>query len=337
MKNKKKLWWLALPAAVILTIVYLNYEPVFFNRKTIRVNKKTEVATNNWMKDLNGELHLSEINIPGVHDAATNHVQLSFFSRCQYFGIYDMLNSGFRYLDIRLGITQDKKGRPDMKLMHGFTSCTKNVLPWSEPLYIQSVLDDCYKFLDENPSETIIMCIKQEHGEERTEVFQNILYAFIEANGDYWYLKNKDATLDEVRGKIVLAHRYENGIFIDDFAGLDLVWIDQPGKEVKSEIYENNSQLNNHPLFVQDHYEYSRKDKWNIIEEGLSQVEDMPGFVLTFLSTKGTPKYGHPIYYARKINRKFMKLELNQYQKYGWLIFDFGNSKIAQKVIETNF
>ena len=43
MKNKKKLWWLALPAAVILTIVYLNYEPVFFNRKTIRVNKKTEV------------------------------------------------------------------------------------------------------------------------------------------------------------------------------------------------------------------------------------------------------------------------------------------------------
>ena len=90
-------------------------------------------------------------------------------------------------------------------------------------------------------------------------------------------------------------------------------------------------------MFVQDHYEYSRKDKWNVIEEGLSQVEDMPGFVLTFLSTKGTPKYGHPIYYARKINRKFMKLELNQYQKYGWLIFDFGNSKIAQKVIETNF
>ena len=92
MKNKKKLWWLALPAAVIFTIVYLNYEPVFFNRKTIRVNKKTEVATNNWMKDLNGELHLSEINIPGVHDAATNHVQLSFFSRCQYFGIYDINN-----------------------------------------------------------------------------------------------------------------------------------------------------------------------------------------------------------------------------------------------------
>ena len=66
---------------------------------------KTADRSADWMADLDDGLRLNEIVLPGTHDSATQYVQLAFFSKCQALSIGEQLEAGYRYLDIRLGLS----------------------------------------------------------------------------------------------------------------------------------------------------------------------------------------------------------------------------------------
>ncbi len=292
----------------------------------------------NWMSKLDGNLKLNEINIPGTHDSATTYVELPLMANCQTLTIKEQLEAGFRYLDIRLSVETDTDtGEKRMKLMHGFTSCKKSPWPWAGNLYLEDVLNDCYDFLAENPDETILFAVKQEHGDDAVEDFQKLLDEYVKKDIDEWLLTRTFPTLDEARGKIVLMRRYEDEAKLSDDAGIMIYWNNQDGS-TPSDIPVEENKLYKTTVWVQDRYEYWTDAKWNAFYYGYANpaLEDENAAFINFLSTKGGLYAGHPFYFAFRLNRKFKDSSFEIGYNYGWTILDFGTPELAKRVYSAN-
>ncbi len=315
-------------ALVLLVVLFGIIEPFFnYNRP---VSKAKYPFSNNWMKDVDGTLLLNQIIIPGTHDSGTSRVQLAFFSKCQQKNIYGQLNDGYRYLDIRLGAEGNR-----LKLMHGFTNCKSS----KGTLYLEEVISQCQQFLEENPSETIIFVVKQEHGNESVAQFQTLLNSYIQQNSELWYTENTIPCLEDARGKIVLMRRFGDEAGLEDKSGIEFKWIDQRGSEnVKkhSEVFYTGK-ISSIKLIVQDRFEYNTMDKWNAFVAANTGVRRMGKneVLLNFLSTKGTWVYGHPYWHAKKLNR-MLNDHLDVFDVKGWIIVDFGSAELAEKIYRLN-
>lgn len=315
---------------VLLALIVLAALLMWIIPLTERDGGETVPGSADWMAQIDGDLTLSELAIPGTHDSATKNVQLAFFSKCQAKDIRAQLDAGFRYLDIRLGMDGDR-----LKLMHGFTSCKTGAMPWSGSLYLDNVLDQCYAFLREHPTETLLFAVKQEHGSERVADFQELLSSYIDRDRSMWLLTDTMPTLDEARGRLVLLRRYADEGSFGPESGLPLLWDDQGGYEnfaLNTVSTDNGS----YTLWVQDRFEYDAAHKWTAFLGGLRTA---PGTseecYLNFLSTKGTAAYGHPYHFARTLNAQLLDQPLSQGS--GWIIVDFGTAPIAEHVYSANF
>ncbi|MCR5843958.1 MAG: hypothetical protein K6G66_08375 [Oscillospiraceae bacterium] len=147
--------------AALLALILLFSLCFFLLPLTETVRRVPVSGSADWMKRLPNDFVLSDILIPGTHDSATRYVQLPWFSKCQDLSISEQLEAGYRYLDIRLGDV--KKGADYPPLMHGFTKCKTR--PLGGTLTLDQVLADCYGFLNQHPSETILFAVKHEHGD----------------------------------------------------------------------------------------------------------------------------------------------------------------------------
>ncbi len=289
-----------------------------------------------WMKSLPDDFVLSEINIPGTHDSATKKVDFSYFSKCQNTTITEQLEMGIRFLDIRVKKTGDK-----LILVHAISKC-RNPASDKEFLFLDQVISDCEKFLFQNPSETIIFSVKRDAGAGDEETFDLLFEEYF--NSDFWYLENRIPTLGEVRGKLVFFNRMcvdiENERYNDYNTGLNFSgWPDQ-SKPTKfpfaTSLIARRDGRSPERFFYQDMYRLSRKDKWNravlpLLEEPIGDF----GIVLNFLSASNT--IHSPKCYSRYMLKRFLKVDLVSFTKYGWLIFDFPTEKVCRKVILTNF
>ncbi|OUM60992.1 hypothetical protein PIROE2DRAFT_62794 [Piromyces sp. E2] len=111
-----------------------------------------------WMKYINGNLKLNQINIPGTHDSGTFGLTgqiLEPMARTQSLSIKKQLETGVRYFDIRLGV---KDGDDKIVVVHENFHCRFN-----------DVISICEKFLKNHKTETIIIHIKDEHRTTCTE------------------------------------------------------------------------------------------------------------------------------------------------------------------------
>lgn len=250
----------------------------------------SEYDASNWMESISNETKLSELSIPGTHDSATQYVSLSPIFQCQDTDIKTQLENGYRYLDIWLVLEDD-----DLILKHNFAKCRKSKSIFSKPLTLDDVLEDIYSFLDVHPSETVIFCVKKENSKDDLDKVKSILNSKI--NTDSWYTENRIPTLNEVRGKIVLATRFENEY------GLYLNWQEQ-GDRTILDVPHNKEDINEaQSLFVQDRFNYGVEDKMNAIKYSLeNSIANDSTFHLNFTSTSGSKKIGFPKKYAKKIN-----------------------------------
>lgn len=66
------------------------------------------------------------------------------------------------------------------------------------------------------------------------------------------------------------------------------------------------------------------------------QLQIRNDIFINFASTKGSLPVGHPYFFAKKMNERFLQSELED-KYFGRLIFDYATSAVASKVIETNF
>lgn len=298
---------------------------------TERVDKTPVPGSADWMAELEDERPLSELVIPGTHDSATQYVDLAFFSKCQALSVGEQLEAGARYLDIRLGDAE--KGEDFPKLMHGFTECKSGAL--SGTLYLDEVLSQCYAFLTQHPTETVLFAVKHEHGDASIAEFETVLDGFTAARPGFWYLSDTIPTLGEARGKLVLLRRYEDAAGLGERSGIPFLWEDQRGHETVALNTEGVEQ-GAYCLWVQDRFEYGTEDKWAAFETGMADAaaQKVEGdVVLSFLSTKGTGTYGHPWKYAKDLNARLLKTgELN-----GWIVLDFFDAQLASQIYSMNF
>ncbi|HLP54433.1 MAG TPA: phosphatidylinositol-specific phospholipase C domain-containing protein [Fluviicola sp.] len=168
-----------------------------------------------WMSHLKGTYTLDRYTIPGTHDSGTKNTG-DGAAHTQNFGIYDQLQDGIRFLDIRLdGVTAFDN---ELVVKHGCILCFLN---------FSDVLNDCKTFLASNNRETIIMLVNASGClfNDIASRFEN--YLAQDAYKNLFYLGDTLPTLDQVRGKVVLFRRFEADTS-DSPLGIDLSsgWLD---------------------------------------------------------------------------------------------------------------
>lgn len=163
-------------------------------------------SMSNWLSNINDNVLLSQLSIPGTHNSAAAYI--SFPSvQCQGATVVEQLNHGVRFLDLRVARTFFGLcgGPEDLQIIHGNFPVK---LPF--PLKLTDVLHDVYQFLQENPSETVIVSIKQEGSDQwQDDEFPNLIWnKYVSPYQDRWYLKGDIPKLGDTRGKAFLFRRF---------------------------------------------------------------------------------------------------------------------------------
>jgi len=157
-----------------------------------------------WMKYVDDNKFLDELSIPGTHDSGTCSVDndtepQSSQVKCQQDYIPTQLLEGIRYFDIRLG-----KG-DDPGIDHGDYYLLKKDAYF---MHLSDVVGYFKTFLNENPSEALIMLASRGNDEATDESVTTAFAKVLGDNPDLFYTSSRVPTLGEVRGKIVLLRRF---------------------------------------------------------------------------------------------------------------------------------
>ena len=293
-----------------------------------------EINLCKWMKELNGSKPVFEYNLVGTHDSVTQYVQFSFDTKCQDRNIYDQLCLGVRMLDIRV----ESKGEK-LKLVHAFAKVFNTPNHFGKQMDMADVLAHCYRFLSENPSETVIFQFKNDDNKENEKCFNNLFYTYIKGNEDKWFLENRVPNLDEARGKLILVRRCnmeEKAEFTEKNTGIDFSrWAEQDALEPIPLPLETGGE-NNVTFIIFDRYMYKPVPRWNnCIKPFLDKAKPFAReYILNYLSTAGGIK--GPYRNAKYINAQFLNYPLNKENYYGIICCDFPTEELTRKIIETN-
>lgn len=157
-----------------------------------------------WMKYVDDNKFLDELSIPGTHDSGTCSVDndtepQSSQVKCQQDYIPTQLLEGIRYFDIRLG----KGDNPGID--HGMYYLLKKDAYF---LHLSDVIGYFKTFLNENPTEALIMLVSRGNDEATDESVTTAFAKVLDDNPKLFYTSSRIPTLHEVRGKIVLLRRF---------------------------------------------------------------------------------------------------------------------------------
>ena len=157
-----------------------------------------------WMKYVDDDKFLDELSIPGTHDSGTCSVDndtepQSSQVKCQQDYIPTQLLEGIRYFDIRLG-----KG-DDPGIDHGDYYLLKKDAYF---MHLSDVIGYFKTFLNENPTEALIMLVSRGNDEATDESVTTAFAKVLDDNPKLFYTSSRIPTLHEVRGKIVLLRRF---------------------------------------------------------------------------------------------------------------------------------
>lgn len=194
---KKRLFVLFITFVLIFTMTMGTQSAAF--AQLSNSDAASSIAAD-WMKYASDDLYISQLSIPGTHDSGTKECAMG---QCQGKTIEWQLEHGVRFLDIRLVIGDSVD---DLRVYHG---------EFSAELNFGDVMKTVKTFLEENPSECIIMSIKNEKGdrEQHGKNFDEYLEEKYIENSDWkdlFYTKTSIPKLSEARGKVVLLRRYGN-------------------------------------------------------------------------------------------------------------------------------
>lgn len=163
----------------------------------------------NWMRDICDDVLLSQISIPGTHEtmATKGWSGSGEIGKCQTLSLLAQLHAGIRYIDIRCNYEPSKKdgkiSEPSFSIHHGVIN--------ENMAFGDNVLSPVVSFLEENPSETILMRIKQEYSSVSDTTFSNTFQKYVDQYKSYFWEKGPKDTLKiprlkSTRGKIVVLY-----------------------------------------------------------------------------------------------------------------------------------
>ncbi|XP_062335799.1 1-phosphatidylinositol phosphodiesterase-like [Osmerus eperlanus] len=162
-----------------------------------------------WMTNINNDIELSKLFIPGTHDSLALYG--GFAVECQSWKLETQLKAGVRYFDLRVWNLINRPTK--MMLTHG---------PVIQFKWLSSVFQDMVNFLKDHKYETILIRIKPEVAFTKT-VKENTLSLLETLNYNSYVYPDPVAVesqaespkMKDVRGKIVflkLKDRFDFGI-----------------------------------------------------------------------------------------------------------------------------
>lgn len=292
-----------------------------------------------WMKYVDDNKFLDELSIPGTHDSGTCSVDndtepQSSQVKCQQDYIPTQLLEGIRYFDIRLG----KGDNPGID--HGMYYLLKKDAYF---MHLSDVIGYFKTFLNENPTEALIMLVSRGNDEATDESVTTAFAKVLDDNPKLFYTSSRVPTLGEVRGKIVLLRRF--GLDGDSVSGhtwgLDLTeWDnkiaahtdsssmclvqDAQGFEAAGETGDKEPYCTK--VYAQDKYKLTGTDKLSWVDNALKEttgrtrnevdVEDDNGakekvlercWSINYTSCTGLSHGGNPFTSARVVNEHLYK------------------------------
>ena len=247
-----------------------------------------------WMKSLDDNTSLREVNMPGSHDTMALYSIADFAGQCQSLSLKEQLNLGVRFLDIRL-----KEDHNKLKAVHGFID---------QKASFASITKTIESFLEKHNDEFIIMSIKEEaDASNSNKPFEECLKGYLE---NEIYLKDTALPnkVGDVRGKVLLLSRYaDSTIGIPSYNG----WADSASFTLPNDIY------------VQDTYQITSKEQK---QEEIVKCFNETGHALkiNFLSAYRTNTFppSYAVSAAKDIN-PWINNEISKYDDRGIVLYDF--------------
>lgn len=156
-----------------------------------------EFLNPSWMSGIPNSSSLSEVTMPGTHN--TMALFGGALAECQSWSLASQLRAGVRFLDIRL---RHVKG--NLTIHHGVSY---------QRAHFGHVLQGVVDFLEEYPSETVLMRIKEELSETYDIYGAVVSYIHRYAPWDMLWHSRLMPTMGQARGKLIV---------LQDFPGPDL-------------------------------------------------------------------------------------------------------------------
>lgn len=304
---------------VILILLFAGYNAIQSGEDILLDDQNLPYCRSNWMGHLPDTLCLSQVTIPGTHNAgADKHTSqiwwlVEDYVICQNFRIKNQLKLGIRWLDIRL-----RYHNGSLLVHHGPFYLRKN---------FSNILDCSSDFLENHPSEVIILMIKQEHSKVSSYKFSEAVYTGMKDHGlHYFYRENKIPTVGEARGKIYIVRRFVNETGKD--LGIYVYW---PNNTTGSMYHYNG-----YSIYAQDHYSLrgvSTDKKFDLVVDCIKKAHnntDPNTFYINFVSGERIAK-GEALWEtAHEINyrvKRFLEGDAKDWHHCGVIIINFAGGR----------
>lgn len=317
-----------------------------------------------WMAKLPDDALLSSVNLPGSHDAGTASIVEDFIPQfsitsCQKYYYEEQLNVGVRSFDIRCNAQKDKASPSDVRIIHGGKTwaCSDRD---GNPLTLSSIFDESVRFLDNHPTETIVMLVKPDDGS--TEGLARAVGSFIKsevAKGDKSHVWTGDGipSIKEARGKIVFIRRYDIDTArynpADDgleerWFGINLSdWDDYSYSDYKYAVKIYGEDSFGTSVYTQDAYSEYSTSKLKYIEgtfaqtTGADKAHPIPADSWIFNYTSCAT--GRPLELTRDINPKLFEDKFGSdgkgyidNRRLGMVMLNFVDRPMSRLIYETN-
>jgi len=170
----------------VIFVILLYVFAMGVTSQRIDINSNQFNIDSEWMRYVNGNLKLNQLNIPGTRDSGSFNIKvteeeinriknsngepnyfdllnisidnaLESLGRTQSKSIFDQLNSGVRYLDLRLAWDDIDE---TTILAYGPLNCKDEK---GNDLTMENVFNTCIQFLNQHNNETIIAHLKYEN------------------------------------------------------------------------------------------------------------------------------------------------------------------------------
>lgn len=246
------------------------------------------VTSLDWMSFLPDSAYITDISIPGTHDAAMARLDTSAGKesrRTQQYYIDEMLAAGVRHFDTRLGLENGT-----ITLVH---SSDADALDHDgNDLTFATLLSWVSGFLDKHPDETVIMQIMADEKESEVE---RAALAWInnfirnDEEGDLIWVGDHVPTLGEVRGKVVIVSRFNN-VVKEDSSDFYIpgrgYWALDVGGWRQSDTYPVYEDYPLSPTIHSSAQPYQSLDRWDDCEVWVQDSYSHTPHETTFKSSK---------------------------------------------------
>ena len=211
---------------------------------------------NNWITPLDGSIYVSQMSIPGSHDAATGEDMASFvgdlFAQTQENTLQKQWNLGVRCFDLRPAIYNPTlSSTNELWLWHGVTRVS---VSWA------TAMNTIKANLTDHPGEFAIVLFRHEDEtpaigkDNNTNNFNTYMTNWVNANKSWIVDWKPDITIDECRGKLILVSRFYGSWDYGCFTG----WSHDAAGSTTTVNNANNSASGT--MYVQDYYKPSSHD-----------------------------------------------------------------------------